>query len=202
MQAFCQSFISKFSASHPVDSLWTAFKHGCLDVLSSNVPSKMTTERHSQPWINQQIKQLTKRKQRAYDRYKKTQSAKDYANYKHVKNVVHSTCGKRYNEYVNDIIMDENHKPKRLWSFIKSKRTDSCGVAPLKRNGIAYCDGRMKANILNNQFTSVFTSEDPLQLLPDLGPSPHPAVSDITITQEGVQKLLCHLNPHKTVGPD
>jgi hypothetical protein len=48
---------------------------------------------------------------------KKTQSVKDYANYKHLKNVVHSTCVKRYNEYVNDIIMDENHKPKRLWSL-------------------------------------------------------------------------------------
>jgi hypothetical protein len=98
--------------------------------------------------------------------------------------------------------MDENHKPKRLWSFIKSKRTDSCGIAPLKRDGIAYSDARMKANILNNQFTSVFTSEDPLQPLPDLGPSPHPAVSNITITQGGVQKLLCHLNPHKATGPD
>ena len=100
------------------------------------------------------------------------------------------------------IIMDENHKPKRLWSFIKSKRTNSCGVAPLKRDGIAYSDARMKANILNNQFTSVFTSEDPLPPLPDLGPSPHPAASDITITQEGVQKLLCHLNPHKATGPN
>ena len=57
----------------------------------------------------------------------------------------------------------------------------------------------MKANILNNQFTSVFTSEDPL---PELGPSPHPAVSDITITQEGVQTLLCQLNPHRATGPD
>jgi hypothetical protein len=56
----------------------------------------------------------------------------------------------------------------------------------LKRDGIAYDDARMKANILNNQFTS----EDPLQPLQDMGPSPHPAVSDITITQEGVQKLL------------
>ena len=111
MQAFCQSFISKFSTSHPVDSLWTALKNGCLNVLGSNVSSKMTTEQYSQPWINRQIKQLTKRKQRAYNtnRYKKPQSAKDYANYKHLKNVVHSICVKRYNEYVNDIIMNENH---------------------------------------------------------------------------------------------
>jgi hypothetical protein len=91
--------------------------------------------------------------------------------------------------------MDENHEPKRLWSFIKSKRTDWCVVAPLRRDGIAYSDARMKANTLNNQFTSLFTSEDPLQPLTDMGPSPHPAVSDITITQEGVHKLLCHLNP-------
>ena len=202
MQAFCQSFSSKFSTSHSVDSLWTAFKNGCLNVLGSNVPSKMATERYSQPWINRQIKQLTKRKQRAYNRYKKSQSAKDYANYKHLRNVVHSICVKRYNEYVNDIIMDENHKPKWQWSFIKSKRTDSCDVAPLKRDGIAYSDVRMKANILNNQFTSVFTSDDPLQPLPDLGPIPHPAVSGITIAQEGVRKLLCHLNPHKATGPD
>ena len=48
----------------------------------------------------------------------------------------------------------------------------------------------------------MFTSGDPLQPLPDLGPIPHPAVSDITITQEWIQKLLCHLNPHKATGPD
>ena len=116
--------------------------------------------------------------------------------------MVHSTCVKQYNEYVNGIIMDENHKPRRLWSFIKSKRTDSCGIAPLKRDRIAYSDARMKANILNYQFTSVFKSEDPLQPLPDMSPSPHLAVSDITITQEGVQTLLCHHNPHKATGPD
>ena len=197
MQAFCQSFTSKFSTSHPVDSLWTAFKYSCLNVLGSNVPSKMTTERYSQPWINRQIKQLTKRKMRAYNRYKKIQSAKIYANYKHLKNVVHSTCAKRYNEHVNDIIID-NHMPKQLWSFIKSKRTDSCGVAPLKRDGIAYSDARMKASVVNHQFTS----EDPSQPLPDLGPSPHHAVADITITKEWVQQLLFHLNQHKATGPN
>jgi hypothetical protein len=54
---------------------------------------------------------------------------------------------------ISIVIMDENHKPKRLWSFIKSKQTNPCGVAPLKRDWIAYNDARMKANILNNQFT-------------------------------------------------
>ena len=60
----------------------------------------------------------------------------------------------------------------------------------------------MKANILNDQFTSVFTTEDPSLTLPDLGPSPYPAVENFNITQHGVSKLLSQLNPHKATGPD
>ena len=60
----------------------------------------------------------------------------------------------------------------------------------------------MKTTILNNQFTSLFTSEYPSQHLPDLDPSPHPAISDITITHEGVHTLLHQFNPHKATCPD
>ena len=48
--------------------------------------------------------------------------------------------------------------PKRFWSFIKSKRTES-SVAPLRREGILHSDTATKANILNDQVTSVFSSE-------------------------------------------
>lgn len=106
------------------------------------------------------------------------------------------------NEYDSDIVMDENSKPKRLWSFIKSKRTGACSVSPLKRIGIAYSDAKTKADILNNQFTSVFTSEDPESPLPDLGESPFTTVTDITVHQSEVLKLLQQLNPHKATGPD
>ena len=89
-------------------------------------------------------------KDRAYKHYMKSKSPHDYSRYKDLKNAVHVRCKLRYHEYVNSIVMDENHKPKRLWSFIKSKRTDACGVAPLKRDGIAYSDAKIKADILNH----------------------------------------------------
>ena len=44
--------------------------------------------------------------------------------------------------------------------YIKSKRQDGNGVSPLKENGQLHSDSRRKAEILNNQFCSVFTSED------------------------------------------
>ena len=35
-----------------------------------------------------------------------------------------------------------------------------------------------------------------------MGPSPHPTVDNITVTENGVHKLLAGLEPHKTSGPD
>jgi hypothetical protein len=68
---------------------------------------------------------------------------------------------------------DNTSNPKRFWSFIKNKRADSSGVAPLKRNGVLFSDSNTKANILNDQFTSVFfkeTTDD----IPFKGDSPYP----------------------------
>ncbi|KAK3101818.1 hypothetical protein FSP39_006589, partial [Pinctada imbricata] len=187
---------------HPVESLWTTFKQSSLNILDEHVPSKTTSQRFSQPWITRNIKRLSRKKNKAYRQYRKTHSNHDYSTYKSIKDVVHSECKSRYNDYVNSIVMDDQQKPKRLWSFTKSKRTDACGVAPLKKEGIAYSDAKVKADILNQQFTSVFTTENPNEPLPNLGPSPHHAVPDIKIHQKGVEKLLQQLNPHKASGPD
>ena len=75
-----------------------------------------------------------------------------------------------------------------------------------------------KADTLNNQFQSVFSPKSPVSLtslvkkslqdLPDSGvilpfqPSPYPKMPDISISAEGIDKLLKGLNPHKAAGPD
>ena len=58
-----------------------------------------------------------------------------------------------------------------------------------------------KANILNEQFCSVFTDED-VSSIPTLGQSPHPDMPDIQVTVKGVVKLLKNLNPRKAAGPN
>ena len=55
---------------------------------------------------------------------------------------------------------DINAKPKKFWSFIKSKKFDAMGVSALRaNNGLTYTDSISKANILNRQFESVFNKE-------------------------------------------
>jgi hypothetical protein len=76
-----------------------------------------------------------------------------------------------------------------LFCYIKNKKDDKCGVAPLKRNGLTFSDSTTKANILNSQFSSVFTSED-LSNMPDMGVSSTPEIPPIIIHHNGVMKLL------------
>jgi hypothetical protein len=45
---------------------------------------------------------------------------------------------------------------KKLYSFIKSKKCDGSGVAPLKKDGKTYTDASEKAELLNEQFPVFF----------------------------------------------
>ena len=53
---------------------------------------------------------------------------------------------------------------KKLFQFLKSSRTDQQGIPPLKKNNQLFTDTTEKANILNEQFQSVFTPLSPLSL--------------------------------------
>ena len=69
----------------------------------------------------------------------------------------------------SESLEQKNSKP--LWRYIKSKRQDGNDVSPLKENGQLHSDSRRKAEILNNQFCSVFTLED-AKNIPKLPGSP------------------------------
>ncbi|KAH3700067.1 hypothetical protein DPMN_075035 [Dreissena polymorpha] len=69
-------------------------------------------------------------------------------------------CRNARNEYVRDMISEPGGNNKKLYSYVKGMKSDSSGVAPLKKDGSTHSDASAKAEILNNQFSSVFTKED------------------------------------------
>ena len=71
---------------------------------------------------------------------------------------------------LSESLEQKNSKP--LWRYIKSKRSDS----------------RRKAEILNNQFCSVFTSEDATNI-PKLPGPPNTEMPKFEITVQGVTKV-------------
>ena len=95
---------------------------------------------------------------------------------------------------------DNTSNPKRFWSFIKSKRTESSGVAPLRREGILHSDTTTKEDILNDQFTSVFSSEQGGDITTKGTALIH--LYQTTVHQAGVYKLLHSINQHKATDSD
>ena len=103
---------------------------------------------------------MFKKKTRLYHQAKKTNK---WTNYKHFQKECKSQVRKaEWNLYINDTIMEglQNNNSKPFWKYVKSRKQDNIGVSSLKSNGQLVNDSKGKADILINQFKSVFTKEE------------------------------------------
>ena len=109
---------------------------------------------------------------------------------------------------------------KKLFSFLKSSKTDAQGIALLKKGDKVCTNDVDQANLLNAQFQSVISIRSPLNLiklchtamlngatslvslLPEHLKCKIPIMQDIKISTAGVNKLLSGLNVSKAAGPD
>lgn len=95
----------------------------------------------------------------------------------------------------------EQGTTKPFWKYTKSQKQDNVGVSPLKRDGKLVTSSTDKANILNQQFKSVFTIDSNNEL-PPLNYNRYPSMPKIRVTTSGISKLLKNLKIQKSSGPD
>ena len=99
-------------------------------------------------------------------------------------------------EYIYGILRTSlntgNQKP--LWHYVKSQKHDRCGVSPVMMDRVLHANSADKAQMLNGQFSSVFTDDDHHGNTVFEGPS-IPLISKIDIQVAGEIKLLKNINP-------
>ena len=170
--------------------------------MEKNIPSKISRTRASQPWITPPLKRMIRKKARMYKKAKTSNSRNDWDYFRTFRKTVQKKIRASYWSYTNRMLNDpEDKHNKSFWRFIKAKRQDSTGISPLTHNERLVSDNKGKANILNMQFKSVFTSENTSNL-PSMGESTFPDVQPIKISVDGVCKLLKDTNITKATGPD
>ncbi|XP_062605203.1 uncharacterized protein LOC134266991 [Saccostrea cucullata] len=194
-------FCHDFSTSSDINQMWSSFSTWCSDTMTKLVPSRMSSQRVTQPWANRDVRRLSRAKRKWFKKARISGCQFDRDNYTSLKHDQHRLCRQAYNKHISDMLSDDTGGKKKFWSFIKSRRTDMCGVSPLKKDGLTHNDSATKADVLNRQFASVFFQEAPGDL-PPLGPSTIPDVPKITVSVNGVEKLLKYVNPSKATGPD
>ena len=85
---------------------------------------------------------------------------------------------------------------------MKASRTYNIRVAAIKNNSILFHDSKTKAELLDDQFMSVFAMDDDTDYLLTISHHKYPNIENIAIGIEGVEKLLSNINIHKASGPD
>lgn len=200
IESLCEDFVATYPSTTPVNILWNKFFDICIQCLNL-IPTKWSTTKQKQPWITRKIKQLTRKKQRAYKRARLTNNLNDWSSYQELKRLSQRECRTAFNRYVNSFIDDNGNVTKKLWSFIKNKKQDRTGISTLDHQGVTYTDPASKANVLGEYFSSVFTQEDTTDI-PVLEGNPLPDIPPIEIHSDGVTQLLHNLKPHKAAGPD
>jgi hypothetical protein len=146
---------------------------------------------------------MCKKKQRLYNKAKYSKSPRHWREFKSFKKDSLKALRKQRWQYINNILqvgLDEGDS-KPFWKYIRSQRQDAAGVSPLLKEGVLHSDNASKASILNGQFVSVFTHEDETNV-PYLHGPDFPEISELTISCDGIEKLLRNIKSSKASGPD
>ena len=156
VKSFLKSAEEVFNQNLPhknsVKDNWQFFKDTILQAIEKFVPTKRASGRYYLPWMARPIKRLLRQKQRAY-------KDRDWTLFRKLRKKSKSDLKTAHWNYLNTILTEDNNN-KRLWRYLKGTRKDSCGVSTLASGEGVGTIPRDKAEMLNTQFSSVFTQEN------------------------------------------
>ena len=138
-------------------------------------------------------------------RYKKRGNSSLRDAYNKARNKVKKLIRKSKRSFEKEIASESKRNPKRFWKYARSKLRTKSGVSPLlqdKKNPHSLkFDDKDKAEILQEQFCSVFTKENP-GATPTLKTRTDKEIRDLKIVEDSVRKEILALNINKSCGPD
>ena len=154
-------------------------------------------------WMKHATMNLIKRKRRFHIKFLNTRNQADKERYNLTRNEVTAALRRDRLCFERGISKEIKNNNKVFWRYVNSQRASKSSIPDLERpDGTKASTDEEKAEILNQQFTSVFTKED-MDNIPEF--NPHPCTSfleNINIKPSEVKKKLSKLRTDKSCGPD
>ena len=195
------NFFKRGPENISIEDNWQFFKSGLLSILDSRVPRKKIGSWNDSPWITRDLKKLLRKQKRFYNIYNKSGRAGDKLKYGKFQKALKIKLISAQDQYIeNSLDCALKEKPKKFWSYIKSKKQDQIGIPPLNGNGNVLTDSTSKAEVLSNHFQQIFTKED-LSSVPSIRCNVIPAMESVILNREGIINLLKNLDSKKANGP-
>ena len=111
IQDFNLKFLSNYTIESPVQQLWNDFMGMCSNCMDL-VPSKFSSIRFNQPWVNSGTKQICRKKKRMYNRARLTGKESDWNKYYNLKKTAQHECRSAYSNYISSLFNPETKNKK------------------------------------------------------------------------------------------
>ena len=138
--------------------------------------------------------------------YRRTRKDEDYANYKEARNLATTEIRKSKRTFEKKLACNIKNDSKSFYAYVRSKQKVRDKVGPLENNsGNIISDGFQMAEVLNEYFSSVFTTED-ISSLPvpftkfEGSTSEH--LGQLFVTLEMIAKKIKKMKDNKSPGVD
>ena len=145
-------------------------------------------------------------KQTMWRVYRRTRKDEDYANYKEALNLATTEIRKSKRTFEKKLAGNIKNYSKSFYAYVRSKQKVRDKVGPLENNrGNIISDGFQMAEVLNEYFSSVFTTED-ISSLPvpftkfEGNTSEH--LGQLFVTPEIIAKKIKKMKDNKSPGVD
>ncbi|XP_076453447.1 uncharacterized protein LOC143288705 [Babylonia areolata] len=186
-----------------VEDQWAFLKNKLDQCTRKNVPITTALGSQRKKWLDGRTLTSVRTKHKLYRRWLQSRAGEDYQAYAKARNRAAKACRQAKRKLEAAIAEQAKINPKSFWSYVKSKTKARTGIADLKReDGSKTTTDKEKADLLNDFFQSVYTTEreGDLPEIPDY--QFNSELFDVVISEEAVRKHLANLKTGKAPGPD
>jgi hypothetical protein len=205
-EAFSFAPLPEFNVFGDFGSFYNEWMYVLMDIVDTYTPlSVQSTGKRSLPWMNGQLRKKIRKQTQLHKKMKQTPKKDNIDKYNAYRKSVKAELHKAEQLYVNQLSTSVTADPKRFWNYVKLKGSSDNGISTLKQNSQVFNSDVEIAEVLNNQFKSVFLRESSCVEHPPENNNvdlPDCYMEDFSITSGEVYDVLCSLDVHRAQGPD
>ena len=185
------------------DDAWLAFRDRVNRVVKTFVPLRKCRNSRRPVWLSRDVLRAVRKKRKLWRQFKLSNSGEAYARFKKQESMTKVLIREAKVLFEKRLARNIKVNPKSFHSYVRSKRKTKDVVGPLCDDGGAIVsESRDMANLLNDYFVSVFTTESPVSDCVSVLNEPETVLTDVIFSVDVIRDKLHGLNPNKSPGPD